>query len=118
MIVKVREDKFDFGKNEFIRTNEYDLEIPDEKIVENITRKLHTYWYALIDGKLFKSDEEKGFKATYFSTKEDLEKHLANALYWRRKLISKIGQGVGYDTDDFYEKLVKTYNVEFKQIQL
>jgi len=117
MIVKVREDKFDFDKSEFIRTNEYDLNISDEKIVDKITTETPTYWYALIDGKLFKSDQEKGIKGIYFATKESLEEHLADALYWRKGLVPRIGQGVGYDTDDFYKKLIETHNVEFKQVK-
>lgn len=117
MIVKVREDKFDFGKSEFIRTNEYELQIPDQKILDKITIESPEYWYATIDGKLFKSDQEKGVKSILFPSKDSLTWHLAEALYWRKGLIPRIGQGVGYDTTDFYEKLVKTFNVEFKQVK-
>ena len=70
-----------------------------------------------IDGKLFKSDQEKGIKSILFPSKDSLTWHLAEALYWRKGLIPRIGQGVGYNTTDFYEKLVKTFNVEFKTIQ-
>lgn len=117
MIIKVREDKFDFDKGGYIRENEYDLDISNEKIVNKITIKTPTYWYAIIDGKLFKSDQEKGLKGIYFTTKKSLEEHLADALYWRKELIPRIGQGVGYDTKDFYKKLIETHNVEFKQVQ-
>jgi hypothetical protein len=117
MIVKVNEVKYHPEQNGYITENEYDLELPDEKIISKITTKSPTYWYALIDGKLFKSDQQKGLKSIFFSSKDDLKDHLADALYWRKGLVPRIGQGVGYDTDDFYKKLIKTHNVEFKHIQ-
>lgn len=117
MIVKVSETKYHPEQNGYITEDEYDLELPDEKIIDKITTKLPVYWYALIDGKLFKSDQQRGLKSIYFASKESLEKHLADALYWRKGLVPRIGQGVGYDTDDFYKKLIETHNVEFKQIQ-
>ena len=103
----------------YITENEYDLKLSDEKIIGKITTttKSPTYWYALIDGKLFKSDQQKGLKSIFFSSKDDLKDKIANALYWRKGLVPRIGQGVGYDTDDFYKKLIKTHNVEFKQVQ-
>ena len=122
MIVKVSESSFHPDEGQFggyVVDNEYDLELPDEKIINKITiaEKYLNYWYALIDGKLFKSDQEKGLKSIYFASKESLEKHLADALYWRKGLVPGIGCGVGYDTDDFYKKLIKTHNIEFKQVQ-
>ena len=122
MIVKVSESSFhpDEGQfGEYVVDNKYDLELPDEKIIEKITitKKYPTYWYALIDGKLFKSDQRTGLKSIFFSSKDDLKERIADALYWRKGLVPRIGQGVGYDTDDFYKKLIKTHNVEFKQIQ-
>ena len=117
MIVKVNEDVFHPGEEPFITLNQYDLELPDEKIVDKITVEIPGYWYALIDGKLFKSDEQKGVKGVLFKSKEILEKHLANALYWRKGLVPRIGCGVGYDADDFYNKLIQTHNVEFKQVK-
>lgn len=126
MIVKVSESSFhideiiipDNGQfGGYVVDNEYDLELHDEKIISKITTKSPTYWYALIDGKLFKSDEEKGLKSIFFSSKDILKEHLAGALYWRKGLVPRIGQGVGYDTDDFYKKLIKTHNVEFKQVK-
>jgi hypothetical protein len=117
MIVKVNEVKYHPEQNGYITENEYDLELPDEKIISKITTKSPTYWYALIDGKLFKSDQQKGLKSIYFSSKDDLKARLADALYWRKDLVPGIGCGVGYDTDDFYKKLIKTHNVEFKQVQ-
>ena len=120
MIVKVSERSFHPDEGQFggyVVDNEYDLELPDEKIIGKITTKFPTYWYALIDGKLFKSDQQKGLKSIYFSSKDDLKARLADALYWRKGLVPGIGCGVGYDTDDFYKKLIKTHNVEFKQVQ-
>ena len=93
------------------------MELPDEKILDKITIKNPVYWYALIDGKLFKSDQQKGLNKILFTSKESLAQHLAQALYWRKGLVHRIGQGVGYDTNDFYKKLIKTHNVEFKQVQ-
>lgn len=120
MIVKVSERSFHPDESQFggyVVDNEYDLELPDEKIINKITSKFPTYWYATIDGKLFKSDQERGLKSIFFSSKDILKDRLAQALYWRKGLVPRIGQGVGYDTDDFYKKLIKTHNVEFKQIQ-
>jgi len=117
MIVKVEEDKYNPNEGQYITEVKYDLELPDDKIVKKITTEFPVYWYALIDGKLFKSDQQKGLKSIYFPTKESLEEHLAQALYWRKGLVPRIGQCVGYDTDDFYEKLIQTHNVEFKKVQ-
>ncbi len=122
MIIKVSESSLHLDENYnggYVVDNEYDLELPDEKIIDKITvtKKYPTYWYALIDGKLFKSDQQKGLKSIFFSSKDDLKDRLADALYWRKGLVPRIGIGVGYDTDDFYKKLIKTHNVEFKQIQ-
>lgn len=122
MIIKVSESSLHLDENYnggYVVDNEYDLELPDEKIIDKITvtKKYPTYWYALIDGKLFKSDQQKGLKSIFFSSKDDLKDRLADALYWRKGLVPRIGMGVGYDTDDFYKKLIETHNVEFKQIQ-
>ena len=117
MIVKVEESKFNPGQEEYVTEEKYELQIPDQKILDKITIESPEYWYATIDGKLFKSNQEKGVKSILFPSKDSLTWHLAEALYWRRGLIPRIGQGVGYDTTDFYEKLVKTFNIEFKQIK-
>lgn len=117
MIVKVNETKYHPEQNGYITENEYDLEIPDDKIIRGITTKTPTYWYALIDGKLFKSDQRKGLKSIYFSSKDELEDAISQALYWRRKLVPGIGCGVGYDCEDFYLKLKQTHKIEFKQVQ-
>jgi len=117
MTINVNEVVYSPGEKDYIREKEYELEIPDGKIFDKITIDSPTYWYATIDGKLFKSDQGNGVKSILFSSKETLTQRLAEALYWRKGLIPRIGQGVGYDTDDFYEKLVKTFNVEFKTVQ-
>jgi hypothetical protein len=119
MIVKVSESSLHIDVSEYVVDNEYDLDLPDEKIIDKITitKKYPTYWYALIDGKLFKSDQQKGLKSIYFSSKDELEDAISQALYWRQKLVPDIGRGVGYDTKDFYLKLKQTHNIEFKKVQ-
>ena len=52
MIVKVNEVEYHPEQNGYITENEYDLELPDEKILDKITIKNPVYWYALIDGRL------------------------------------------------------------------
>lgn len=97
----------------------YKLEIPDDKIIDGITSgSVNGYWYVLIDGKIFKSDMDRGLKSFLFSSKEIAESRLMNALYWRDKLIPNIGRNCGYDVNDFYEKLISTHDVEFKQLNL
>lgn len=117
MIVKVHEIDYDESKRVYVTTKEYDLDIPEEKLVDGITVKFPVYWYAFIDGKLFKSDQQKGLKSIFFTTKEKLEEAIQHSLYWRHKLVPHIGGGVGYDTKDFYEKLKNTHEIEFKQLQ-
>lgn len=116
MIVKVFKDIYVDGN--YQREKDYDIDIPEEKLIEGITTKTPEYWYVLIDGKVFKSDQEKGLKSIFFPTKEAAENKVANALYWRRKLVPDIGCAVGYDTETFYDELLKTHNVEFKTIKL
>ena len=74
MIVKVSESSLHIDVSEYVVDNEYDLDIPDEKIIDKITitKKCPTYWYALIDGKLFKSDQEKGLRSIFFLSKENI----------------------------------------------
>lgn len=120
MIVKADEIKYNPEANgllDDIQYLKYDLDIPDDKIIKGITTKFPTYWYALIDGKLFKSDQRKGLKSIYFSSKDELEDAISQALYWRKKLVPNIGNGVGYDTKDFYFKLQQAHNIEFKKVQ-
>ena len=116
MIVKVNKVQYNLDTNDLLDVD-YTLDIPDDKIIRGITTKPPTYWYALIDGKLFKSDQRKGLKSIYFSSKDELEDAISQALYWRRKLVPGIGCGVGYDCEDFYLKLKQTHNIEFKQVK-
>ena len=117
MIVKVNKVKYNPETKGYIDDLKYTLDIPDDVIIKGITTKTPTYWYALIDGKLFKSDQRKGLKSIYFSSKDELEDAISQALYWRRKLVPGIGCGVGYDCEDFYLKLKQTHKIEFKKVQ-
>ena len=118
MIVKANKIQYNPDANGYLDKLNYDLNIPDDKIIEGITTsKFPTYWYTLIDGKLFKSDQRKGLKSIYFSSKDELEDAISQALYWRQKLVPGIGCGVGYDCEDFYLKLKQTHNIEFKKVQ-
>ena len=117
MIVKVNKIQYNPETDDIQEIN-YDQNIPDRAIIKGITvAKTPTYWYALIDGKLFKSDQRKGLKSIYFSSKDELEDAISQALYWRQKLVPDIGRGVGYDTMDFISKLKQTHNIEFKQVK-
>ena len=117
MIVKANKVQYNPETDDIQEIN-YDLHIQDREIIKGITvSKFPTYWYALIDGKLFKSDQRKGLKSIYFSSKDELEDAISQALYWRRKLVPEIGCGVGYDCEDFYLKLKQTHNIEFKQVK-
>lgn len=95
-----------------------DLEIDDDKLVKEITTKTPGYYYVTIDGKLFKSDMKRGLESMLFSTKERAEDYVKKALYWRTSIVPKIGNGVGYDVDDFYKKLIETHKVEIKKVSL
>ena len=121
MIVKVNKIQCNPDDHDYmddIQEISYDLNIPDDKIIEGITTsKFPTYWYALIDGKLFKSDQRKGLKSIYFSSKDELEDAISQALYWRQRLVPDIGRGVGYDCEDFISKLKQTHKIEFKKVQ-
>lgn len=118
MIVKVNKVQYNPETNGYLDELNYDLNIPDRAIIRGITvSKFPTYWYALIDGKLFKSDQRKGLKSIYFSSKDELEDALSDALFWRQKLVPGIGRGVTYDTKDFISKLKQTHNIEFKQVK-
>ena len=120
MVIKRSESHYDSEAKIYVPTPEgcYDLEVDDEKIVKEITTKTPDYYYVTIDGKLFKSDMQKGLKSILFSTKEKAEDYIKKALYWRTKIIPKIGCSVGYDTEDFYKKLIETHKVEIKKIFL
>lgn len=117
MIVKVNKVQYNPETNGYLDELNYDLNIPDHKIIKGITTKFPTYWYALIDGKLFKSDQRKGLKSIYFSSKDELKDAISQALYWRQRLVPDIGYGVGYDCEDFISKLKQTHKIEFKKVQ-
>ena len=118
MIVKTNKIQYNPETNGYLEDLQYDLHIQDREIIKGITvAKPPTYWYALIDGKLFKSNQWKGLKSIYFSSKDELEDAISQALYWRQKLVPGIGSGVGYDTKDFYFKLKQTHNIEFKKVK-
>ena len=117
MIVKVNKIQYNPETDDIQEIN-YDLNIPDREIIKGITvSKFPTYWYALIDGKLFKSNQWKGLKSIYFSSKDVLEDAISQALYWRKKLVPNIGRGAGYDCGGFYFKLKQAHNIEFKKVQ-
>lgn len=118
MIVKANKIQYNPETDGFLDELNYEINIPDREIIKGITvSKPPTYWYALIDGKLFKSNQWKGLKSIYFSSKDELEDAISQALYWRQKLVPDIGRGVGYDCEDFYLKLKQTHNIEFKQVK-
>ena len=117
MIVKANKVQYNPETDDIQEIN-YDLNIPDREIIKGITvAKPPTYWYALIDGKLFKSNQWKGLKSIYFSSKDELEDAISQALYWRQKLVPDIGRGVTYDTKDFISKLKQTHKIEFKKVK-
>ena len=117
MIVKANKIQYNPDTNDLLDVD-YTLDIPDDKIIKGITvAKPPTYWYALIDGKLFKSNQWKGLKSIYFSSKDELEDAISQALYWRQRLVPDIGRGVGYDCEDFISKLKQTHKIEFKKVQ-
>ena len=117
MLVKV--DKVEFNPETCVLLDKikYDLDIPDDKLVKGITAEFPTYWYALIDGRLFKSDSGLGSEGVFFESKDELEFELSQALYWKKELVPGIGEGVAYDCEDFYRKLKETHNIEFKTVQ-
>ena len=121
MIVKANKIQYNPETDGFlddIQEISYEINLPDRAIIKGITvSKPPTYWYALIDGKLFKSNQWKGLKSIYFSSKDELEDAISQALYWRQRLVPDIGRGVGYDCEDFYLKLKQTHNIEFKKVQ-
>ena len=118
MIVKANKVQYNPEADGFLDDIHYEINIPDRAIIKGITVAKHpTYWYALIDEKLFKSDQRKGLKSIYFSSKDELEDAISQALYWRKKLVPNIGSGVGYDTKDFYFKLQQAHNIECKKVK-
>ena len=117
MNVKVEKVQFNPETYGFLNDIQYDLDIPDDKLVKGITAEFPTYWYALVDGRLFKSDSGLGPEGVFFESKDELEFELSQALYWKKELVPGIGEGVAYDCEDFYTKLKETHNIEFKTVQ-
>ena len=118
MIVKANKIQYNPETDGFLDELNYEINIPDREIIKGITvAKPPTYWYALIDGKLFKSDQWKGLKSICFSSKDELKSALSDALFWRQKLVPGIGRGVTYDTKDFISKLKQTHKIEFKKVK-
>ena len=117
MIVKVNKVQFNPEACGVFDDIRYDLDIPDDKLIKEIMDEFPTYWYALIDGRLFKSDSERGSKGIFFKSKDELEFAISQALYWKKKLVPDIGVGVGYDCEDFYIKLKESHNIKFKTVQ-
>lgn len=118
MKIKVNKSVYNENTLGYLKETDYDLEVDDEKLVKAITTKTPVCYYALIDGKVFKSDQYKGLGNIFFSSEMDLVNALKHGLYWRKRIIPDIGCGVGYDTDDFYKKLKSTHNIEIKQVIL
>lgn len=67
----------------------YELEVDDDVVIDAITIKSPSYWYVLIDGKLFKSDSQKGLKSILFSSRERAENAVNDGLYWKHKIVYK-----------------------------
>lgn len=116
--MKIKVNKVELVKSDVITRRQYVMDIPDEKIIDGITVKNLSYWYAIIDGRVFKSDiSKKKMGGVFFSSKKDLDEAIANALYWRKKIIPGIGNGIGYDRDDFASKLKNSHKIEYKNIK-
>ena len=104
-------DRYSKGVGEYVR------EVEDSMVINAITTDSPTYYYALIDGRLFKSDRNKGLKSYLFSTREKLEKAIAEGLYWKGNIIPHIGNRCGYDTEEFYKDLTENHTVEIKEFK-
>ena len=96
---------------------EYVREVEDSMVINAITTDSPTYYYALIDGRLFKSDRSKGLKSYLFSTREKLEKAISEGLYFKDKIIPYIGQNCGYDTKQFYKDLTENHKVGIREFK-
>ena len=86
-------------------------------IIKAITTESPTYYYALIDGRLFKSDLNKGLKSYLFNTKEKLETAISYGLYHKDKIIPYIGQNCGYDAKQFYKDLTENHKVDIREFK-
>lgn len=104
-------DRYSKGVGEYVR------EVEDSMVINAITTDSPTYYYALIDGRLFKSDTNKGLKSYLFNTREKLEKVIADGLYFKDKIIPYIGQNCGYDTKQFYKDLTENHKVDIREFK-
>ena len=103
MIIKVSDDCMQLASGETVKGN-YELEIDDDVVIDAMTIKSQSYWYILIDGKLFKTETQHGLKSILFISRESAENAVKNGLYWKHKIIPHIGCCCGYDIDDFYDR--------------
>lgn len=104
-------DRYSKGVGEYVR------EVEDSMIIKAITTESPTYYYALIDGRLFKSDLNKGLKSYLFNTKEKLETAISYGLYHKDKIIPYIGQNCGYDAKQFYKDLTENHKVDIREFK-
>lgn len=116
MIIKVKDNCTQLQSGEISKGN-YELEVSDDIVIDAMTIKNQSYWYILIDGKLFKSDSQKGLKSILFSSRENAENAVKNGLYWKHKIIPHIGCNCGYDENDFYDKLKSSHKIEIKEFK-
>lgn len=95
---------------------QYVLKTTSEAVVNSITKKTPTLWYALLDGKLYKDPDKSGVKGIFFKSKELLITSISESLYGTT-IIPHIGCSCGYYTDEFMKELQKEVNVEFKNVE-
>lgn len=115
MTIHVNTVNYDWEVKRYVDAGSYDLDVADDKVIKALTVKKQECWYALIDGKVFKSPDN-GRKSIFFASKDDLETAIANGLYWKRNIIPNIGRCIGYDVKAFYEDLKKNHKIEFKKV--
>ena len=116
MIIKVKDNCTQLPDDETAKGN-YELEVSDDVVIDAMTTKNPSYWYVLIDGKVFKSEQQKGLKSMLFSSREKAENTVKDGLYWKHKIIPHIGCNCGYDENDFYDKLKFSHKVEIKEFK-
>lgn len=104
-------DRYSKGVGEYVR------EVEDSIVINAITTVSPTYYYALIDGRLFKSDTNRGLKSYLFNTREKLEKAIAEGLYYKNDIVPYIGQNCGYDTKQFYKDLTENHKVDIREFK-
>ena len=99
----------------------YTLEVDDNKVINSMTTKSPIYYYALINGKLFKSEQYKGLKSYLFNTKEKLEKAIAGGLIGKTILSPILAIDAAMTQNNSIRILQKTIrwkskNLNFKRI--